>query len=128
MAPLETNIKGEKDMCRHDLFLRPDQSRIVFHFLGAVSPREMSKLKARSEGQTEWDRRKALANVKCGKIGDFDFSQIFKVYEMSANEAVEAASKAASSECTKKKRKQVLLLFISLLRLSGTRQTLCITR
>ena len=32
-APLETNIKGEKDMCRHDLFLRPDQSRIVFHFL-----------------------------------------------------------------------------------------------
>ena len=59
-------------------------------FLGAVSPREMSKLIARSEGQTEWDRRKALANDKCGKIGDFDFSQIFKVFEMSANEAVEA--------------------------------------
>ena len=32
LAPLETNIKGEKDMCRHDLFLRPDRSRIVFHF------------------------------------------------------------------------------------------------
>ena len=39
LAPLETNIKGEKDMCRHDLLLRPDQSRLVFHFFGAVNSR-----------------------------------------------------------------------------------------
>ena len=58
-------------------------------FLGAVSQKDMSKLLSRSEGQTEWDRRKGQANVKNGKIGDFDFSYAFKRYEVSALEAVQ---------------------------------------
>ena len=49
--------------------------------LGVISQDEKEKLNLKYEGYTEWDNRKKQANANNGKIGEYDFSYIFKVYE-----------------------------------------------
>ena len=50
-------------------------------FLDTVGTMDIKKLKAKQEGEGEWDRRKEQANINNGRIGDLDFSYIFNLYE-----------------------------------------------
>ena len=60
--------------------------KVKEQILQSVSPKEKRKLESKSEGHSEWNRRKGLVNVNNGKIGDYDFSYIFKLYEVSESQ------------------------------------------
>ena len=49
--------------------------------LGVISQDDKEKLNLKYEGYSEWDHRRKQAITNNGKIGDYDFSYIFKVYE-----------------------------------------------
>ena len=49
--------------------------------LGVISQDEKEKLSLKYEGYSEWNNKKKKANTNNGKIGEYDFSYIFKVYE-----------------------------------------------
>ena len=50
-------------------------------FMGVISQDEKDHLKLKHEGYCEWKNRKEQANTNNGKIGEYDFSYIFKLYE-----------------------------------------------
>ena len=75
------NIKNERDEDTQRKILEETKRQ----FLGSVSQQEIEKLNSRHEGHSEWNNKKKLANKNNGKIGDFDFSYIFKLHEKAKN-------------------------------------------
>ena len=71
-------LEGVKRASRGPENMMEDTKNLL---LGVISQDEKEKLNLKYEGYSEWNNRKEKANTNNGKIGEYDFSYIFKVYE-----------------------------------------------